>query len=143
MSAAHCARDTRSFSAKRWLLGSLQKTGEPLGCWNPLCFWPLPHHRRRSQSPCRWTRGWFGTLLLSVQAGSRHAHGLRCWWLQGPDSPDRGRPGSSCKLVKAEGQWVGPSFSLSGCICLSGSTGKKISVQSCEFLLQAGWEAAR
>ena len=58
----------------------------------------------RSGSPCRWTQRWFGALLPSVLAGSRHAHGLRWWWLQGSDSPDGGRSGSPCKLVKAEEQ---------------------------------------
>lgn len=37
-----------------------------------------------------------------------------------------------------EGGQVEPSLSVSGCISLSGNTGKKISVQSCEFLPQAG-----
>lgn len=42
-----------------------------------------------------------------------------------------------------DGGQLGPSLSLSGCISLSASTGKKISLRSCEFLAQAGWEAAR
>ena len=35
-----------------------------------------------------------------------------------------------------------PSLSLLGCISPSGRIGKKISVQSCEFIPQAGWAAA-
>lgn len=50
-------------------------------------------------------------------------------------------PHASRTRPRAGGQ-VGPSLGLSGCISLSGSIGKKISVRSCEFLLQAGWEAA-
>lgn len=62
------------------------------------------------------------------------------WWFQDSGSPEGSRAGASCRLDKAEGRWqAGPSLA---CVILSGSTGKRISVQSGEFLLQAGREAA-
>lgn len=66
------------------------------------------------------------------------AHGLGWWWFQDSDSPEESRPGAptSWTRLKDRGSWVPPP--VSGCISLSGSTGKKISVRSCGSLLQAG-----
>lgn len=66
---------------------------------------------------------------------SQGAHGLAGGGFRGPDLAP---PAGWARL--REGGQVVLSLSPSGCISLSGSTGKKISVQSYEFLPQAGWE---
>lgn len=130
----------KSFSAKRCLLGSLKRQVGQLGAGihfvSSLCL----NISGRSQSLCRWTRGLFGTLSLSMLSGSRGAHELASWF-QDSDSPER-RPCTPASWTRLRAEGRGSFLQFLSCFSLSESTGKKISVQFCEFLLQAGWEAA-
>lgn len=56
--------------------------------------------------------------------------------------PRERSPGTPASWARLRAVGRGSFLQSLSCISLSGSTGKKISVQFCEFLLQVGWKAA-